>query len=108
MTEQPHNHICSECGTVWHHDPTTIPNTHDAHVQAHSCPQCGVQEYSYYGTEGLVPMFCNNGKRCVLLDGSAKLVKPHQPKAGTRQDGFDQFRKALEEFLSSMEMEEAA
>lgn len=51
---EPHNHRCSQCGLIWHHDPAQLmPGPMSSQVEherarvafrrSHECPTCGAE-----------------------------------------------------------------
>lgn len=83
----PHNHRCKRCDTIWHHDPAAIPNSVGAAAVAHTCPNCGKQEYNL--DHSGPPQFCSNGVRCIKMDGSAEIVIPAATVPMTREERID-------------------
>ena len=74
-----HTHVCTVCRTAWCHRPDEIPeNLMDA-IQAHTCPKCGKLEFTYDHHETKKPVYCSNGVRCMMLDGSGSTIEPHKP-----------------------------
>ena len=104
MFDESHNHKCPECACVWHHDPKSIPDVDGAHTQAHSCPECGTQQYLKLTREPGVPKYCSNGARCIKLDGSGEVcaVAPIKPESETQQSAGRQRSTAILELFSAL------
>lgn len=81
--DTPHNHRCTNCRKVWHHDPNSIPQREVEFDLAHTCPNCGTY-VSMIDQTGGVPQYCNNGVRLLHLQPgdrpASETAPPHMQR----------------------------